>query len=56
MSESSNDFWINNFKNIIEGNYERLVQLIKSERGFWLYDIEKKEFTFQTVLNTFLSK
>ncbi|ADQ45308.1 diguanylate cyclase/phosphodiesterase [Caldicellulosiruptor kronotskyensis 2002] len=42
MSESSNDFWINNFKNIIEGNYERLVQLIKSERGFWLYDIEKK--------------
>ena len=37
------DLWINNFVEITDAQFERLERVVKSERGFWLYDIKHEK-------------
>ncbi|WPX08458.1 putative bifunctional diguanylate cyclase/phosphodiesterase [Anaerocellum danielii] len=43
MKETSVDLWIKDFIELTDTQFERFEQAIKSERGFWLYDIKEKK-------------
>lgn len=43
MNESSINLWINNFEKLSHTQFERFERAVKSERGFWLYDIKHKK-------------
>ncbi|WAM31239.1 hypothetical protein [Caldicellulosiruptor naganoensis] len=43
MKETTVDLWIKDFIELTDTQFERFEQAIKSERGFWLYDIKEKK-------------